>query len=456
MEREAPPLHRQWYRVVESGVVESLGSGRAAMQGVQSRFRISRRDARIIDGRFIQSSQRRSPARVLVRERFMIFAIESLYLVIGESEVIIAVSNDRAMKVFLPKLQARLERRRALGHSSNGYLNVELKPVDSAGSSPVQTGAGSLTDGSKGLLGSSLGDRMGSARGKRSLWPGLKGAASSGEGAEVEEEDDLDLTLPFELLALEVALSVVTNRMEMSVETLERETLQVLDKFSRKASKDNLERLRVVKDKQSRLEYRLEGVREELQRFLDDDEDMVKMVLSRQHPPAAPEEPQARSETEFEVSGRGSATEDGAAPLDDSSERQPRLRTSGHQDFTVGEQMELDMVEELLEHYYATLDHCYDRAKAMEDFIANSERVINIGLDTARNSLIRLELVLTASTFSLTLWEVVGAVLGENVEIPHFMGENSPAFWYINGATLMVCVLVFLLIVGYCRNERLL
>ena len=64
---------------------------------------------------------------MLVRERFMIFAMESLYLVIGESEVIIAISNDRAMKVFLPKLQARLERRRALGHSSNGYLNVELK-----------------------------------------------------------------------------------------------------------------------------------------------------------------------------------------------------------------------------------------------------------------------------------------------------------------------------------------
>jgi len=424
------------------------------MQGVQSRFRISRRDKRIIDDRFIQSSQRRSPARVLVRERFMIFSMESLYLVIGESEVIIAVSNDRAMKVFLPKLQARLERRRALGHSSNGYLNVELKLVDSAGSSPVQTGAGSLGDGSKGLLGSSLGDRTG--RGKRSLWPGLKGASNSGEGTEVEEEDDLDLTLPFELLALEVALSVVTNRMEMSVETLERETLQVLDKFSRKASKDNLERLRVVKDKQSRLEYRLEGVREELQRFLDDDEDMVKMVLSRQHPLAAPEEEQPRSGREVEISGRGTATEDGAVPLDDSTERPSRLRTSGLQDFTAGEHMELDMVEELLEHYYATLDHCYDRAKAMEDFIANSERVINIGLDTARNSLIRLELVLTASTFSLTLWEVVGAVLGENVEIPHFMGENSPAFWYINGATLMACVLVFLLIVGYCRNERLL
>ena len=38
------------------------------------------------------------------------------------------------------------------------------------------------------------------------------------------------------------------------------------------------------------------------------------------------------------------------------------------------------------------------------------------------------------STFSLALWGLVGAVLGENVESPHFMGENSPDFWYISGA----------------------
>ena len=118
---------------------------------------------------------------MLVRERFMIFAIESLYLVIGESEVIIALANEKAMNVFLPKLQARLERRRALGHNSNGSLNVELKLVDSAGSSPVQTGMGSLTESMRGqgLLGSSLGERT--ARGKRSRWPGLKAAPGSGD-----------------------------------------------------------------------------------------------------------------------------------------------------------------------------------------------------------------------------------------------------------------------------------
>ena len=438
--------------MVESGAVESLGSGRAAIQGVQSRYRISRRDARTIDGRFVQSNHRRAPSRVLVRERFMIFAIESLYLVIGESEVIIALANEKAMNVFLPKLQARLERRRALGHNSNGSLNVELKLVDSAGSSPVQTGMGSLTESMRGqgLLGSSLGERT--ARGKRSLWPGLKAAPGSGEGAEVEEDDDLDLTLPFELLVLEVALSVVTTRMEQSVETLERDTLQALDNFSRNASKNNLERLRFVKDKQSRLEYRLEGVREELQRFLDDDEDMVKMVLSRQNY-LTPGSGEARSTDEVEVSGRGAKSSSGEERHSgEGPEKKPVARAS----LTPGEHIELDMVEELLEHYYATLDHCYDRAKAMEDFIENSERVINIGLDTARNSLIRLELVLTASTFSLTLWEVVGAVLGENVEIPSFMGQNHPAFWYINGATLLACLMVFILIVSYCRSERLL
>merc|ERR1711965_423439 len=98
--------------------------------------------------------------------------------------------------------------------------------------------------------------------------------------------------------------------MEQSVETLERETLQTLDKFSRNANKKNLERLRIVKDKQSRLEYRLEAVREELQRFLDDDEDMVKMVLSRQNH-LTPDSGESGRTDGVEVSGRGARSSSG-------------------------------------------------------------------------------------------------------------------------------------------------
>jgi hypothetical protein len=43
----------------------------------------------------------------------------------------------------------------------------------------------------------------------------------------------------------------------------------------------NLERMRKVKTRHQRLYARVETVREELQRFLEDDDDMAKMCLTR-------------------------------------------------------------------------------------------------------------------------------------------------------------------------------
>ena len=46
-------------------------------------------------------------------------------------------------------------------------------------------------------------------------------------------------------------------------------------------STKNLERVRKVKTRHQRLQARVETVREELQRFLEDDDDMMKMCLTR-------------------------------------------------------------------------------------------------------------------------------------------------------------------------------
>ena len=43
----------------------------------------------------------------------------------------------------------------------------------------------------------------------------------------------------------------------------------------------NLERVRRVKTRHQRLSTRVETVRDELQRFLEDDDDMIKMCLTR-------------------------------------------------------------------------------------------------------------------------------------------------------------------------------
>ena len=43
------------------------------------------------------------------------------------------------------------------------------------------------------------------------------------------------------------------------------------------------------------------------------------------------------------------------------------------------------------------------------EFIKDTEEYINIDLDSSRNRLIRLEIVLTAGTFAVAIWGLVGS-----------------------------------------------
>lgn len=43
------------------------------------------------------------------------------------------------------------------------------------------------------------------------------------------------------------------------------------------------------------------------------------------------------------------------------------------------------------------------------EFIKDTEEYINIELDSSRNRLIRLEIVLTAGTFAVAIWGLVGS-----------------------------------------------
>ena len=45
------------------------------------------------------------------------------------------------------------------------------------------------------------------------------------------------------------------------------------------------------------------------------------------------------------------------------------------------------------------------------EYIEDTEEYINIELDSSRNRLIRLEIVLTGATFSLALWNLVAGAL---------------------------------------------
>ena len=71
----------------------------------------------------------------------------------------------------------------------------------------------------------------------------------------------------------------------------------------------------------------------------------------------------------------------------------------------------MEAVENLLESYFMQIDNAYDRLCTVGEYIQDTEEFVNIELDSARNRLIRLEIVLTAATFALAIFSLVGGAL---------------------------------------------
>ena len=87
--------------------------------------------------------------------------------------------------------------------------------------------------------------------------------------------------LPFELVVLEAALKEVVASLSLQIKELEGVALPALDALTRSVTPANLERVRKVKTRHQRLTLRTEALKEELQRFMQDDEDMSEMCLTR-------------------------------------------------------------------------------------------------------------------------------------------------------------------------------
>ena len=82
----------------------------------------------------------------------------------------------------------------------------------------------------------------------------------------------------------------------------------------------------------------------------------------------------------------------------------------------------VEAVENLLESYFMQVDSAFDRLCTVGEYIQDTEEFVNIELDSARNRLIRLEIVLTAATFALSIFALVGGeVLLRNAacQVPH-------------------------------------
>ena len=117
------------------------------------------------------------------------------------------------------------------------------------------------------------------------------------------------------------------------------------------------------------------------------------------------------------------------------------------------EDKDLQEVEDLLETYFTHIDGTFAELQALDEYIDDTEDFVNIELDSQRNQLIKLELVLTTATLFMTMYGVVASVFGMNVRNG---AEDSKASFVVINVVCSVCtVLAFVLAVTYIRYKRI-
>ena len=364
-----------------------------------------------------------------------------------------------------PRRSRSLERTTSLASARSsrrsGGTRAAAAPAGRRARAGVDSGAG---------LGEAL-LRAGSLRKQMSL------DAANAHTARRQEE------LPFELIALEVALEVVCNHLEAEQKDVAEETRRGLDGLRKKVSTANLERVRRIKSRVTRMTGRCAKVREEIKRYLDDDSDMRDMYLTRKllnelfaaqderaitpglagrtprfsggfrsgprrsFTAAAPsltaqrqrsyEHAQMRAEAEQRGRAGGGAEARGgeasdAGPGVGGRRSDDEALSDGGEEYDVDggggaefyggggadardDDRDVQEVEDLLETYFAHVDGTFAELEALDEFIDDTEDFVNIELDSQRNQLIKLELVLTTATLFVSVYGVVASVFGMNL-----------------------------------------
>lgn len=282
--------------------------------------------------------------------------------------------------------------------------------------------------------------------------------------------------LPFELIVLEAALKEAISSISLQASDIEGVIMPAMDAVVKAVNPSNLERVRKVKTRLQRTTVRCEAVRDELERFLQDDEDMDKMCLTRRK---EIEEEAIRVTSQPDVGALNDAG-DGLHPamsrsMISSSLRRPFLARSSmsphpsvaaqaqggissslaqEEDAEADAEAHLE-VENLLESYFMQVDAMYDKLVSVGEYIKDTEEYINIELDSSRNRLIRMDIILSVATFAIMPFNLVAGILGENLIIPEQITSSVSQFFGVNIFAAVCCLLTFYGIMLYMKLTKL-
>lgn len=239
--------------------------------------------------------------------------------------------------------------------------------------------------------------------------------------------------LPYEHRALEAVLISVCMHVETAVQALETAVLPALDALTSKVDSIVLERVRKLKSRMSRLIVRVTDLREVMEALLDKDEDMRDMYLSKNERVSII----PRTRSAIDSSG-----------LDDSN-----FNSSSSDSHAKAGGIDVQELEIMLEAYFMQVDATFNKLSTLREYIDDTEDYINIELDSKRNQLMQLDLIMTAVTMTFALGSYIAGIFGMN--LPSGLLENDSAFLAVTGSTSGFMIGSFIAILFYCKYQKL-
>lgn len=214
--------------------------------------------------------------------------------------------------------------------------------------------------------------------------------------------DDSSVNLPYELRALEAIFISVVTALDAEMQVLTSVVNGILSELETNIDRSKLRHLLVQSKKLSAFLQKATLIRDAIDELLEQDEDLAGLYL-----------------------------------------------TEKQQGIPRDEQGDHSEVEMLLESYYK---HCDEIVQTVDNLVSNirsTEEIINIILDSNRNSLMLLDLKFQIGTLGLGAGAFISALYGMNLK--NFIEESEYGFV---GVTSVVMVSTFLVILMALRNLR--
>ena len=415
---QGPKQVRKWLSINPHGVTASLELSKLR---VHHQLGIQLRDLRLLDPMLATSY----PSAILARERALVVNLEFIKMIVGLDRVFITNLEDPNTTLFVEELQRRL------AHPAGSATAMGVSPSTAALGAQLQLQPPAITKDP------ATDPPTTSAAPHTMISPYSAPVLSSVQHPGLPHLGPHFEELSFDLRVLECALDVVSGYLERQAADLEASAHPALDVLTQKISTSNLERVRRIKNRMVRLATRVETLKELLEKLLDDDSDMKDLnltakeqereeLLQRQslrHSMSMSLSTGAPFDVPIPFSGaRGaSALEPPMTPLSP----QPESLRSSNSSSDLSDDEDVAVVEQLLEAYFMQVDNSWNKLQTLAEYIDDTEDFIAIELDSHRNQLIRLDLLLTSFTASIAL---ITAITSLFAMVSHQRGLSFVAF----------------------------